>query len=486
MRRTTVFMTGATGNMGWAGFQELYKRKDRFRIVVLARPSQKNRELLAPYLRDIAVKVVWGDMMNYEDVLKGVSGADVVLHIGGMVSPQADYFPEKTLKVNLVSSENVVRAVLAQRNSNEIKTVFISSVAHCGDRLQPLQWGRTGDPVYPSSYDAYSASKYLAEKIFSDSGLGKWVCLRQSGILYPGILKNIDPILFHVPMRGVLEWTTIEDSGRLLANICENNVPDEFWNRFYNIGSGEEYRLTNYEFYGRIFRKLCHSQIEKVADPKWFALQNFHGMWFADSDLLESYLHFRGNVPFTEYFESMLSKCPKYYTMLRFVPDFAIRLFLRHLAGTKGLGPRTWLKDNPEMLKAAFGSESEYEKIEFWKQIRPSGMLRNLEKASAAGEVRILDHGYDTSRSIYSLSVGDLERAAEFRGGHFLGPADLTGEPGTVYLWECEHGHKFKASIEFVLLGGGWCDCCNMKDMRSSVTPENRFIWQILSGLYRE
>ena len=27
MEKKTVFLTGATGNMGWAGFQELYSRK---------------------------------------------------------------------------------------------------------------------------------------------------------------------------------------------------------------------------------------------------------------------------------------------------------------------------------------------------------------------------------------------------------------------------------------------------------------------------
>ena len=41
--KKTVFLTGGTGNMGWAGFQELYKRKDRFDIRLLARDSRKNR-----------------------------------------------------------------------------------------------------------------------------------------------------------------------------------------------------------------------------------------------------------------------------------------------------------------------------------------------------------------------------------------------------------------------------------------------------------
>ena len=89
--KKTVFLTGGTGNMGWAGFQELYARRERFDIRLLARDSKKNRKLLAPYMSDPSVTVVWGDLMRYEDVLEGVTGADYVLHVGGMVSPAADY-----------------------------------------------------------------------------------------------------------------------------------------------------------------------------------------------------------------------------------------------------------------------------------------------------------------------------------------------------------------------------------------------------------
>ena len=89
--KKTVFMTGATGNMGFAGFKELFARRDRFNIRLLARKSEKNQKLLENYLNDGAVEVIWGDMMSFDDVLKGVTGADDVLHIGGMVSPAADY-----------------------------------------------------------------------------------------------------------------------------------------------------------------------------------------------------------------------------------------------------------------------------------------------------------------------------------------------------------------------------------------------------------
>ncbi|MBQ2372395.1 MAG: NAD-dependent epimerase/dehydratase family protein, partial [Bacteroidales bacterium] len=149
MKKTTVFLTGGTGNMGWAGFQELYRRKDRFNIRLLARDSKKNHKKLDRYAGDPSVTVIWGDLTRYEDVLAGVTGSDYVLHVGGMVSPAADYYPEKTLKVNVLAAENVVKAVQAQPNMDDIKVVYIGSVAQYGDRNPPYHWGDVNEPQTP-------------------------------------------------------------------------------------------------------------------------------------------------------------------------------------------------------------------------------------------------------------------------------------------------------------------------------------------------
>lgn len=481
--KKVVFLTGATGNMGWAGFQELYRKKDRFRIRVLARHSKKNIRLLERYMDDPDVEIVWGDLTVYEDVLAGVAGADYVLHVGGMVSPKADYYPEKTLKVNVTAAENVVRAVKAQPDRDRIKVVYIGSVAQCGDRLYPIHWGCAGDPVYASAFDMYAVSKCRAEKAFADSGLKYWVSLRQSGILYPGIFRQINPIALHVPIKGVLEWATIEDSGRVLANVCEDYVPEEFWNRFYNISSGEQYRMTNYEFEQRLLSPIGISSVEKVFEPRWFATRNFHGMWYTDADELEKYLHFRANIPVDEYFRQMTSRLPWYFSLARLVPACLIKAFMRPLAYEKGLGTQTWIKDSPEKLEAYYGSEEEFLGIRSWEQMRPPYMEKNIDKARAAGEVVELNRGYDMSRSIYSLDADEIEAAAVFRGGHFLGPEDLVGTKGAVFGWTCEHGHQFSASLEYVLLGGGWCPECDASgNIRKVATARNRFISQVLSS----
>ena len=378
--KKTVFITGATGNMGWAGFQELYKRKDRFNIRLLARDSKKNRKMLGRYLEDPSVTVIWGDLMRYEDVLAGVSGSDYVLHVGGMVSPAADYYPEKTLKVNVGGAENVVKAVLAQPNFAEIRVVYIGSVAQYGDRNPPRHWGDVNEPQVPAEFDMYALSKIRSEEVFAGSGLHRWVSLRQSGILYPGILKVVNPTAFHVPMNGVLEWATIEDSGRLLAQVCEDWVPEEFWNKAYNISSGEQYRMTNYEFMTRMLNALSLPSPEKIFEPQWFALKNFHGMWYKDSDVLEDYLHFRSNVHVDEYFASMKSKLPWFYNLAFLAPAWAVKIFMKPFAFEKGMGTQWWVKNDPEKFKAYYGSREAYEAIRSWDDIRPAPMDKKLYK----------------------------------------------------------------------------------------------------------
>ena len=376
MTKKTIFLTGATGNMGWAGFKELYARKDRFDIRLLVRDSKKNRKKLAPYMADESVSVVWGDLTRYEDVLAGVTGSDYVLHVGGMVSPAADYYPEKTLKVNVTSAENVVKAVFAQENASEIKVVYIGSVAQYGDRNPPHHWGGADEPQTPAEYDMYALSKIRSEEVFASAGLAHWVSLRQTGILYPGILSVVNPTAFHVPMRGVLEWATVEDSGRLLAQVCEDWVPEDFWNKAYNISSGAEYRMSNYEFMARLLSALGLPAPEKVFEPQWFALKNFHGMWYTDADRLDEILHFRANVPLDEYFASMKSKLPWFYSLAFLAPAWAVKMFMKPYAFEKGMGTQWWVNNDEDKFKAYYGSREEYDAIRSWDDVLPGPMCK--------------------------------------------------------------------------------------------------------------
>ena len=468
----TVFLTGATGTMGWAGLMEILKYPEKYKLRILARPSQKNKEKLAPYLEKL--EIVWGDLTKYEDVLKGVTGADIVLHVGGMVSPQADYRPRVTRKTNLSAANYIKDAVLAQPEDKQPKVVYIGSVTQMGDRREPLHWGRAGDPICVSAYNHYGLTKAIAERIITDSGIKKWVSLRQSGILYPGILKNYDPIMFYVPIRGVLEWATVEDSGRLLERVCRDEVPEEFWNRYYNIGSGDQYRISNYEFECLLLEAIGCPKPEKVFEAKWFATRNFHGMWYIDGDDLENYLHFRANIPIKEYFKQMaksdtlpaglkIAVRSKLVYGSHLVPHI-VKLAMYAMAMSKEYGTQWWIKHvNTPALKervmkrihAYYGSLEAYNAIPDWKH---TDLSRNSTTPV------LLDHGYDESKQPEELTEKELQKAAAFRGGKFLAGAAVPAVPATlqrrVLTWQCAQGHTFKASARLILLGGHWCPEC--------------------------
>ena len=470
--KKTIFLTGATGTMGWAGLQELMQRPDQYDVTILARKSAKNENKLAPIADKI--HIVWGDLMNYDDVLRGVTGADVVLHVGGMVSPQADYYPEKTLKVNVTAAENVVRAILAQPDADRIKAVYIGSVAQTSDRPVPLHWGRTGDPVCASEYDCYGVSKIIAERVFADSGLKHWVSLRQSGILYPAILKNFDPIMFHVPIKGVLEWATVEDSGRLLERICRDDVPDAFWNRFYNISSGPEYRMTNYEFECRLLKATYCPPPEKIFNANWFVLKNFHGQFYLDADVLENFLHFRAYVPVDDYFQQLRDSLPWFFKLAKIAPPCIIKTALRALANKKTYGTQYWIKHHDERrINAYYGGMERYRAIPDWKEW-------DLSEPPGKEQAVHIDHGYDESKPLSELTVSDLQAAAAYRGGELVS-TEYDGDPAKKLTWRCHDGHTFEASPRLVLEGGHWCpDCLPPEWHYAEQAAHNPFLAQVV------
>ena len=75
-----VFVTGATGGMGFASLKEMLKYSEKKDIVILARDSEKNRNILKSYTETPGLEVVWGDLNNYDDILKCVKGCDCLLY----------------------------------------------------------------------------------------------------------------------------------------------------------------------------------------------------------------------------------------------------------------------------------------------------------------------------------------------------------------------------------------------------------------------
>lgn len=451
MTKKNIFLTGATGNMGQEGMKQLLLRKEKFIVTILVLPSEKEKKTVKEWENTDGVKVVYGDLTQYNDVLKCVTGADYVLHVGGMVSPMADYHPELTNKVNIEAAKNIVKAIHAQPNKDNIKLLYIGTVAETGDRNPPIHWGRAGDPLKISIYDNYARTKAIAEREIIESGLKYWVSLRQTGVLYYDLLKNLDPIMFHEPINGVFEWVTAKDSGVMLANACESDVPDDFWCRIYNIGGGEKYRAMNWEFMQMTMPLAGVDDFRKVWESNWFATQNFHGQWYIDSDELEKYLHFRsGTLP--EFVQEMKENAPFSSKIAKYLPSWFLKYAVFKKEANKPFGTLNWINTkNQDRITSFFGS------LEKWKQI-PTWDKFELIQASRIPI--LLDHGYDETKPKSELDLFDMKKAAEFRGGKCSSDLMHKGDLKTKLNWECAFEHSFQASPTLVLLAGHWCPEC--------------------------
>lgn len=468
-----IFLTGATGVMGMKGMKEILDRRDRvaaapesndsvraeIQLTVLARRSKRNEKKLKPFIKR-GVKVVWGDLLDSDKINRGVEDADIVLHVGGMVSPAADYEPEKTYTVNTQSMKLIVEAALkSERKGKKVEVVYIGSVAQYGSRNYPHQWGRAGDPIASATYDKYALSKSVAEMILSESGLQKWASIRQTSILHPGLLGKADnPVAFHVPMSGALEWVTDDDSGRLLASLCFTELPDSFWRNYYNVGGGESYRMSNYDFMKATLDAVGCPPPERVFELNWFATRNFHGMFYQDADLLDQYLHYRNGERFEDYLGRLKRDLPFYYRLAPLAPAFLIKRVMGRVAEKPDLGPRRWIRENNlARIEAAYGSLEAYEGITDWRDFQVPPLWEEGEKMS---------HGYDEEKPFHSLTGDDLQRAAEFRGGKLVGRDEKESEPEGMInmdrsmLWECSEGHQFRMTPRTVLKGGHWCPEC--------------------------
>jgi len=490
MSKQRIFLTGATGAMGFPAFKALLEDKDEIELVILARPSEKNKKLFKFFSNISGLKIVWGDLLNYDDIKKCVNNADIVLHLGGLVSPAADYNPELTMKTNCRSTVNIVRAIKELNQIEKTRLVYIGTVAETGDRMPPVHWGRIGDPVKPAFFDYYAVSKTAAERHIAESGLPYWVSLRQTGIMGPVMADIEDPIMFHQGLDNVLEYASDRDSAVMLRNLCrkermggncsEGKLGNNFWGHFFNIGGGESCRTSAYNLYKKLFGMIGIKKLSYVMDSKWSGLRNFHGQYYLDSDKLNDILNFRSD-SMDYFFRAYLKKLggiaalAKIFTKLpggqKIMGGIIKKRFSKLTLGENGTV--RFVKENMEDKIAAFwGSKEAYQAIPPMDKFVPF---------SDYDKIAHIDHGYNESKPEAELNLKDVKGAAVFRGGECLSAEMKMGNWTEKLKFRCAFNHEFEASPRLVLEGGHWCPVCEKESWnyheRAKVDPFFAQVW---------
>ncbi len=478
--------------MGFEAFKLLWEQRERYDLVLLLQPLEKVKRQFSRYEKEEGIhpfkgaglaegkrlKIVWGDVRNRADVTEACKGINICLSPMAFISPAADRDPEMAHEVNYLGVKNIVEAIEAE-NPEHIRLVYIGSVAEYGDRLPDVHVGRTGDPIIPSVYDHYALTKIKGELTVMQSRIRHRVSLRQTFIMIPGLFGLTDPIMFHQPVHSFMENITARDAGRVLVNCLEVPGDSDFWRGYYNISGGPMCRTTFLQFLDRIYTMLGMNY-RKVMERSWFALKNFHMMFYEDSGTLNAYLHhWEGGQTLEDYYREVWSRLPWYLKISawysKHIPPY--RWLVQKIAygqlkklTLKQEGTMRWIKDgDADRIKAFFGSPEAQQSIGGWDDPLPS-IDHNLAHQR-------LDHGYDESKKV--LDISDLQKAAQFRGGSLSGDS-WSGEMHQKVPWTCGQGHSFEMTPHAVLKGGHWCLECIAPPWKSQqVAITNPFAAQV-------
>ncbi len=417
------------------------------------------------------LQVVFGDIRSPRDCETLVKDADYVLHLAAVIPPEADHKVKKTIEVNYNGTVNLVKAVKKEESLGKtVSFVHISTVAIYGERNLCHPWGRVGDPVIPSVFDVYAQSKASAERYVLESGLKRWMVLRQSGILYPSLLTDnvSDGLMFHTCWNTPIEWVSDRDSGVLMQHVVDYDLDGKEggWYGVYNIGGGASMRTTGYGTFKAGF-KLIGGSSESFFMPYYNKDRNFHCIWYLDSCKLNDLYRFQ-STSFEDFWGIVKKKYP-FFSLARLLPTKLVKALVIDPLRRTSNAPEYWLKhrvDAKVIANFKDGYNVENKKIDWENQPvlgknlvteKGFGEKELLDESGAEKRGLTLDPGYDLDKKLDDFTIDDIRRMAEFRGGKCL--SDTYNGADDPIAFECSEGHVFKTTLR-VLLAGFWCPEC--------------------------
>ncbi len=234
MVKKNILLTGASGTVGKEVFKELLNRTSEYEITLFLRGSRKNKKL---FNRDKdKVKIIWGTLQNYEEVIEAVNDQDVVIHMAAALPDVAFENPEIVISTNVGGTQNVIKAM--EKQENPPKLIYTSSVVVYGDRREnPII--KLSDAIDMDTEDLYATTKIKAEKLIKESKL-EYSILRVSYVLATDVLR-FRPVMFFIALDTSVEVIHAKDVGLALVNTIDSN---EVWNNTFNLGGGKQCQIS--------------------------------------------------------------------------------------------------------------------------------------------------------------------------------------------------------------------------------------------------
>lgn len=146
MPNSNIFLiTGGTGSFGRTVTDDLLTKSETSEIRIFSRDEAKQDVMRSAYMDDSRVKFYIGDVRDYQSIFSALQNVDYVFHAAALKQvPSCEFFPIQAVQTNILGSDNVIRAAIAQ---NVQRVVCLS----------------TDKAVYP--INAMGISKAMMEKV---------------------------------------------------------------------------------------------------------------------------------------------------------------------------------------------------------------------------------------------------------------------------------------------------------------------------------
>ena len=149
------FITGGAGFIGSSLTNYLLEKGEK--VTIFDNLSNCSDNKLST-LKEKGVKLIEGDITNYNSLAKALTGSDIVIHLAAKINVQESIEnPKETINVNVNGTINLLRACV----ENKIKKIIaVSSAAVFGTPKElPLSENSTLSPISP-----YGESKLAMEQ----------------------------------------------------------------------------------------------------------------------------------------------------------------------------------------------------------------------------------------------------------------------------------------------------------------------------------
>jgi UDP-glucose 4-epimerase len=262
----TIFITGGAGFIGSTLAGQLVENNKIILFDNLTRNSLKDRA----FKDHPNIKLIQGDVLDPENLVKAMKGADIVVHCAAIAGIDTVIkSPTTTMRVNMIGSANVLEAAYRQTNIERVVCFSTSEVfgqqAFRSNETDKTVMGQVGEARWTYAVSKL-AEEHLAIAYHQEKGLPTTV-VRPFNVYGPGqvgegamrifierAIKN-EPIEIHGDGTQIRAWCYVDDmiDGTLRCMVNPKAIGESF-----NIGN-QRAVVTIYGLANTIVRVL-HSE----------------------------------------------------------------------------------------------------------------------------------------------------------------------------------------------------------------------------------